>query len=44
MRFVLLAIVYYLLITPIGLISRLIYDPLARKMRNAGSYWVPPHR
>ncbi len=44
MRFVPLAVVYYLVITPIGLISRLIYDPLTRRMRNADSYWVPPHR
>ncbi len=40
---VLLALVYYLALTPIGLTMRLFrYDPLARRFdRGASSYWTP---
>jgi hypothetical protein len=39
----LLAIVYYLVLTPIGLVMRRFgYDPLARELdRSAKSYWTP---
>jgi len=39
----LLAIVYYLVVTPIGLLMRLCrYDPLNRRFdRSASTYWVP---
>ncbi|MDT9684662.1 hypothetical protein RND61_21765 [Streptomyces sp. TRM76323] len=41
MRTVLLAIVYYLVITPIGLITRAVRDPLARGADpKATSYWT----
>ncbi|MCW2502789.1 MAG: hypothetical protein JWO79_1073 [Actinomycetia bacterium] len=36
-----LALVYYLLVTPIGLVSRLVRDPLRRrKDPRAASYWI----
>ncbi|NLU67794.1 hypothetical protein [Streptomyces sp. HNM0574] len=42
MRTALLAVVYAVVVTPVGLVSRLVRDPLARKWdRNAGTYWVP---
>jgi len=39
---VVLATVYYLVLTPIGLLARLFgYDPMRRRFdREAGSYWV----
>jgi hypothetical protein len=39
----LLLVVYYLVLTPIGLLMRLIgYDPLQRRFdRSAQSYWTP---
>lgn len=39
---VILAAVYYLVLTPIGLVMRLVgYDPLQRRLdRGAASYWV----
>jgi hypothetical protein len=39
---VVLAVVYYVALTPIGLVMRLFrYDPLARRFdRGAGSYWI----
>lgn len=37
----LLAAAYYLVVTPIGLVSRLIHDPLSRRWnRGARSYWI----
>lgn len=38
-----LALVYYMIVTPIGLVMRLCgYDPAARKFdRDAESYWIP---
>ncbi|MET9432227.1 MULTISPECIES: hypothetical protein [unclassified Streptomyces] len=43
MRTVLLAIVYYLVITPIGLIAKAVRDPLARSVDpKATSYWTAP--
>jgi hypothetical protein len=40
------AVIYYLLVTPIGLMTRLFgYDPMARRLdRRARSYWVPLRR
>lgn len=44
MWFVPLAIVYYVVVTPIGLIKRLVHDPLARRISpGAESYWRIPH-
>jgi hypothetical protein len=41
--FILLAVFYYLVITPIGLVFRLMgRDPLCRKFDNTtDSYWLP---
>jgi hypothetical protein len=41
--FVILAVVYYLVLTPIGLVLRLTgYDPLHRRFdRRATTYWTP---
>jgi len=37
-----LALLYYLVITPVGLVSRLVRDPLRRRWDSrADSYWVP---
>lgn len=42
MRRVLLFVVYFLLVTPVGLLSRLTWDPLHRRWRaGAASYWLP---
>jgi len=40
---VILGAVYYLLITPIGLVMRIVdYDPMSRRMdRAAATYWLP---
>jgi hypothetical protein len=36
---------YVLLVTPLGLLSRLAYDPLSRRLsRRATSYWIFPAR
>ncbi len=44
-RRVLLALVYVLLVTPIGLLSRVTHDPLRRRWRRrAETYWVFPVR
>lgn len=41
MRKLALAAIYYLVVTPIGLVSRLIHDPLSRRWnRGAQSYWI----
>jgi hypothetical protein len=41
MRNLLLFIVYYLFVTPIGLLSRVVGDPLTRRWnRNADTYWI----
>jgi hypothetical protein len=44
--YVVLALVYYLALTPIGLTMRLLrHDPLARKFEpDAESYWTPRNR
>jgi hypothetical protein len=41
--FVILVVIYYTVLTPIGLVMRLLgYDPLQRRFdRNAASYWTP---
>lgn len=43
---VLLAIVYFVVLTPIGLLMRLIgYDPMTRRLEpEAASYWTPRER
>jgi hypothetical protein len=36
-----LSIVYFVVVTPIGLASRLIHDPLSRRRdRRATTYWI----
>jgi hypothetical protein len=41
MRNVPLFLLYYLVLTPIGLVSRVVRDPLARRWsRHAASYWI----
>ncbi|MEU0157660.1 hypothetical protein ABZ154_02135 [Streptomyces sp. NPDC006261] len=43
MRTFLLLIAYYLVVTPIGLLSRLVDDPLARRWnRRTATYWNAP--
>ncbi len=38
----LISVVYFLMMTPIGLVMRLIgRDPLARRLRDRESYWIP---
>lgn len=40
MRRLSLALFYYLLLTPVGLVSRMVHDPLHRRWRpHAESYW-----
>jgi hypothetical protein len=37
-----LSIVYFVVVTPIGLVTRLVRDPLARRRnRRATTYWIP---
>ncbi|RZS30529.1 hypothetical protein EV193_11649 [Herbihabitans rhizosphaerae] len=44
LRNVLLAIVYVVVIVPVGLIIRAVRDPLSRQLdRSAGSYWLGAH-
>jgi hypothetical protein len=41
MHRLLLFLVYFLVVTPIGLVSRIIHDPLRRCLdRRARSYWI----
>ncbi|MER5768951.1 hypothetical protein [Streptomyces sp. NPDC001985] len=41
MRTLLLLILYYLVVTPAGLLSRLVRDPLTRRWnRSAETYWT----
>ncbi|MFJ4343420.1 hypothetical protein [Streptomyces sp. NPDC088915] len=43
MRTVLLAIVYYLIVTPVGLLARVVRDPLTRGTDpKATTYWAAP--
>jgi hypothetical protein len=36
-----LFIVYFLVVTPVGLVSRLVHDPLSRRRsRRATTYWT----
>lgn len=38
-----LFIIYSLVVTPIGLVSRLIHDPLSRRRnQRAKTYWIMP--
>ncbi|WP_204840879.1 hypothetical protein [Saccharothrix algeriensis] len=42
MRTLLLGALYFLVVTPIGLVARLVRDPMARRWdENAQSYWIP---
>lgn len=41
MRTVLLALAYYLVVTPVGLVSRIVHDPLRRGLnRRASTYMI----
>lgn len=41
MSHAILALMYFLIITPVALVARLFYDPMARTFdRRASSYWV----
>lgn len=41
MRNLLLSIAYFALVVPAGLLSRLVRDPLSRRVdRNADTYWI----
>ncbi|GAA0549551.1 hypothetical protein GCM10010172_34490 [Paractinoplanes ferrugineus] len=43
MATLLLGVVYFLLATPIGWLSRLLHDPLSRRRsRRTVSYWIVP--
>ncbi|RBL81301.1 hypothetical protein DDE05_45440 [Streptomyces cavourensis] len=43
LRTLLLLLAYYLVVTPAGLLSRLVDDPLARRWnRRADTYWNAP--
>ena len=45
MRAVLLGLLYYLIVTPIGVVCRWVRDPLHRDWdRDAASYWIPAAR
>lgn len=45
MRTVLLLLLYYLIVTPIGAVCRLVRDPLHREWNSgAASYWIPAGR
>ena len=45
MRTLLLFILYYLVVTPIGIVSRLVRDPMTRSWNGrADTYWVPSVR
>jgi hypothetical protein len=37
-----LALLYYLVVTPIGAVTRLVRDPLTRRPSHAPSYWTAP--
>jgi len=38
-----ISIIYYLVVTPIALASRIFYDPLSRRRgRQAATYWSTP--
>lgn len=42
MRTLWLGFVYYVIVTPIGLLTRLTRDPMARRRDvNAQTYWIP---
>lgn len=42
MRTFLLLLVYALIVTPLGLLSRVVNDPMARRRpRGTDSYWIP---
>ncbi len=43
MKTLVFAAVYYLLVTPAGLLARWVHDPLARTWdRKAATYWASP--
>jgi hypothetical protein len=40
-----LFIIYFVIATPVGLVSRLVHDPLSRRRkRGATTYWSPSTR
>lgn len=40
MRTALLALVYYLVVTPVGLVCRIVHDPLRRRLDPAASTYM----
>lgn len=39
---IILAVVFFLVVTPIGVVKRLLgWDPLSRRSTRSGSYWMP---
>jgi hypothetical protein len=41
MRTLLLLLAYYLVVTPVGLVGRLVRDPMSRRWdKGAQSYWI----
>jgi hypothetical protein len=45
MRNLLLSLAYFALVIPAGLLSRLVKDPLSRRVdRDAGTYWITSDR
>jgi hypothetical protein len=42
---VVLGVIFYLLVTPVGLVMKLVgYDPLQRRLRTSTTYWLPCER
>lgn len=42
MRTLLLFLFYYLVVTPVGVLSRLVRDPMSRRSDpSATTYWIP---
>jgi hypothetical protein len=45
MRTLLLLLLYYLIVTPLGALSRIVRDPLKRDWNDrADTYWIPSAR
>ncbi|MEV7808305.1 hypothetical protein AB0O28_35685 [Microbispora sp. NPDC088329] len=45
MRALLLFLFYYLVVTPAGLLARLVRDPLSRRRNpDAATYWIPSEK
>ncbi|QNP68696.1 hypothetical protein IAG44_03945 [Streptomyces roseirectus] len=41
MRTFLLLLLYCLVVTPVGLVSRLVADPMTRRTDRGDTYWIP---